>query len=119
MTTPDDNGTEIYRYFSITRRALLSVRSNGVTLASTVFGEWRVHARKRADAPLERWLEGKRNLYMGLKPWQQGVEDLPTTDQLEEWVMDSVCESITGDTVEPDGYGPDGAPSWLIALGLV
>lgn len=39
--------------------------------------------------------------------------------QLEHWAYDSVCESVTGDDVEPDGEGPDGAPSWLRALCLI
>lgn len=43
----------------------------------------------------------------------------PTFSELESWVYDSVCESLTGDRVEPDGTGPDGAPSWLLALHLI
>lgn len=39
--------------------------------------------------------------------------------QLEAWAGDSVCETVTGDTVEPDGTGADGAPSWLLALGMI
>lgn len=39
---------------------------------------------------------------------------------MKEWVYDSVCESVTGrHTVEPEGIGPDGAPSWLLAMGLI
>lgn len=43
----------------------------------------------------------------------------PSMEQLGEWVNDGVCESLTGDTVEPDGWGPDGAPSWLLALRMI
>jgi hypothetical protein len=47
------------------------------------------------------------------------IDAAPSDEALEEYVFDSVCPSITGDTVEPDGHGPDGAPSWLLLLGFV
>jgi hypothetical protein len=43
----------------------------------------------------------------------------PSLAELEDWNNDGICESITGDTVEPDGHGPDGAPSWLLAMGMI
>lgn len=47
-----------------------------------------------------------------------GFEPMPDDDQLERWSFDGMCETVTGHTVEPDGRGPDGSPSWLLALGL-
>ena len=43
----------------------------------------------------------------------------PSEATLEKWVGDSICPTPTGHRVEPDGYGPDGSPSWLLALGLI
>lgn len=43
----------------------------------------------------------------------------PTTEQITDWVTDSVCESMLGYTVEPDGIDEEGSPSWLLALGLI
>jgi len=40
-------------------------------------------------------------------------------DEIEDAVCDSVCLSIGGETVEPDGWDSNGAPSWLLALGLI
>lgn len=45
--------------------------------------------------------------------------ELPTMEELQEWVYDSVCNSVTGDTVEPDGHDEHGFPSWLLALGMI
>ena len=36
----DANGTELHRYFSVARGALISVRSNGVTLCRQVVGRF-------------------------------------------------------------------------------
>jgi len=34
-------------------------------------------------------------------------------------MADGLSKSVTGKTVEPDGYGPDGSPSWLLVLGMI
>ena len=39
---------------------------------------------------------------------------VPEMDQLEAWVLDSICETPEGDNVEPDH--PD---SWLSLLGII
>lgn len=38
---------------------------------------------------------------------------------VEEAMMDSVCPSLTGDSVEPDGWDSEGFPSILLASGLI
>ena len=40
--------------------------------------------------------------------------ETPTVDQLEDWVSDSVCETPTGEMVEPDH-----PKSWLCNLGIM
>jgi hypothetical protein len=44
---------------------------------------------------------------------------VPSMKTLERWVCDSVCESVFGSQVEPDGWDSDGSPSWLLVFGLV
>ena len=43
----------------------------------------------------------------------------PSMISLERWSDDGVCKTPTGKRVEPDGYGPDGSPSWLLAFGMI
>lgn len=43
----------------------------------------------------------------------------PSMDELEEASNDGVCPSISGETVEPDGWDCHGSPSWLLALGVI
>ena len=43
----------------------------------------------------------------------------PSMRMLEKWSEDGVCLTPTGKRVEPDGYGPDGSPSWLLAMGMI
>jgi hypothetical protein len=45
--------------------------------------------------------------------------ELPTNDDMEDWVCDSICDTPTGHSVEPDGWGPDGVPSWLMLAGVI
>lgn len=51
--------------------------------------------------------------------WRGKVFDVPELDELEGWVFDSMCETLDGDMVEPDGWNVEGCPSWLLVLGLV
>jgi hypothetical protein len=46
-------------------------------------------------------------------------QSMPSVEDLEDWGNDGVCESVTGERVEPDGYGSDGFPSWMLALGMI
>ncbi len=47
-----------------------------------------------------------------------GIET-PGEEMLSLWCADSVVESVLGFQVEPDGYDPEGSPSWLLALDLI
>ena len=51
--------------------------------------------------------------------WRGQLFDVPTFEELEGWVFDSVCETLEGGTIEPDGWDCEGCPSWLLVLGLV
>lgn len=43
----------------------------------------------------------------------------PTFEQLEEWMMDGICEATDGCLVEPDGVCKHGCKSWFLELGLI
>ena len=43
----------------------------------------------------------------------------PSDKMIEKWTYDSICKSLNGKTVEPDGWDSDGTPSWLLALGMI
>ena len=47
------------------------------------------------------------------------VTPYPDVEQLEEWVNDGICETVLGNPTEPDGHDEHGAPSWLLALGMI
>ena len=49
----------------------------------------------------------------------KGFAKPPGMRTLERYSMDSVCKSIYGKRVEPDGWDADGSPSWLLALGII
>lgn len=51
--------------------------------------------------------------------WDGERFDTPDFQELRAWVFDSVCETLDGQRIEPDGVAFNGSPSWLLALGLV
>jgi hypothetical protein len=45
--------------------------------------------------------------------------NVPSMEQLTEWMMDGVCEATDGCMVEPDGKCEHGKSSWLLILGMI
>lgn len=45
----------------------------------------------------------------------EGYPKLPSIARLSKMMDAGVCPTPTGHRVEPDGFGPDGSPSWLLA----
>lgn len=43
----------------------------------------------------------------------------PGLKSLERMAFDGVAKTVTGYRTEPDGYGKDGSPSWLLVLGHI
>ena len=43
----------------------------------------------------------------------------PSEKTLMKWEEEGYCKTVTGLKVEPDGFGYDGSPSWLIVFGLI
>ena len=69
-----------------------------------------------------RMKEGPENKDTGLPEWVEwdGEQfDTPDFEELEQWVFDSICETLDGQRIEPDGVAFNGCPSWLLALALV
>lgn len=120
MATLSKQGNELYRFFSVARQGLISVRDNGTVLRRTPWSSgWKVYSRKRSDVSLETWLDAKRAQYEKLSPWKREVKSLPSFETLQAWEHDGICETPTGHSVEPDGTGPDGVPSWLRVLSII
>lgn len=49
----------------------------------------------------------------------RNIMKVPSMKTLERWSYDGIAESVFGDRVEPDGYDANGAPSWLLAVGMI
>ena len=43
----------------------------------------------------------------------------PSVTSLMRWAEDGIAKSVGGKRVEPDGYDPDGFPSWLLVVGMI
>ena len=65
---------------------------------------------------------GERTLKISvqsLHKYVSGFSKAPGDKALEKMVSDSIAKTPTGKRTEPDGYGSDGSPSWLLVLGLI
>lgn len=43
----------------------------------------------------------------------------PSLRTMENWSNDGIARTVTGERTEPDGFGSNNAPSWMLALGLI
>jgi hypothetical protein len=117
---PSGAEPERYRFFSIKLHRLISYREDGAVYVREIGSDW---VRTRAPAEtvagrVERFARAA-NAITNLPAWARSITDLPTMTEIERWSTDSVVEATDGEEVEPDGYSPDGAPSWLLALGMI
>ena len=44
---------------------------------------------------------------------------MPSVRTLKRWDDEGYCKTITGQKTEPDGFGDDGSPSWLLVMGMI
>jgi hypothetical protein len=48
-----------------------------------------------------------------------GFPKPPTMSTLDNWVRNAKAKTPSGQSTEPDGWGNDGSPSWLLVMGLI
>lgn len=49
-----------------------------------------------------------------------GIAKPPSVATLQKWEWDSgICKTPTGRKTEPDGYGDDDSPSWMLVMGVI
>lgn len=48
-----------------------------------------------------------------------GYPKMPGLSRLEKMSDEGVATTPTGKRVEPDGFGPDGSPSWMLVAGVI
>jgi hypothetical protein len=51
--------------------------------------------------------------------WLNKFAKAPTLRTLEKRSNNGISKTITGFICEPDGTGPDGSPSWELAIGII
>ncbi|WP_288006510.1 hypothetical protein [Acidiphilium sp.] len=117
---PSGAEPERYRFFSIKLHRLISYREDGAVYVRDVCSDWvRTRAPADTDAIKAERFERAALAITNLPAWARSITDLPTMTEIERWSTDSVVEATDGEEVEPDGHSPDGAPSWLLALGMI
>lgn len=117
---PDAPARERARFFSRRRRALISLRDDGSVFTKTLTEGWTQRTEPATADQLDARLTKLDQWCQSVSGWPRHVQDIPTLDDLEQQLRDDgAVETPTGASVEPDGIGPDGVPSWLRVFGLI
>jgi hypothetical protein len=48
-----------------------------------------------------------------------GIGKVPGLRTLEKYSNDGIAKTVTGEKTEPDGFGSDGSPSWMLVVGII
>ncbi len=48
-----------------------------------------------------------------------GITKAPGLRTLEKYGWEGIAKTATGQKTEPDGYGSDGSPSWMLVAGII
>lgn len=60
------------------------------------------------------------NLHSTVKPLTgKPFTKMPGLTALERMSDNGIATTVTGHRVEPDGYGPDDSPSWMLVAGVI
>lgn len=114
------HGGEVIRFFDPRRCMLKAYMADGKILGRTIFsGGWKVVGRLKPGVSPQEAAENRRRWLATQPAWVSKVKSFPSQRTLEQWHSDGGCETPSGDWVEPDGDGPDGAPSWLKLCGCI
>lgn len=62
----------------------------------------------------DRVLVATKNLHLYVN-----VSKMPSIYLMEKWSDDGVAKTVLGHRTEPDGWDPEGSPSWILALRLI
>ena len=84
---------------------------------SRVYLEYAGHLRAVRTKNMKDNFIGKFKKMPSLTTLQKKMPSL-TTLQKWEW-QGRYCETVLGEKTEPDGYGPSGAPSWMLVMGVI
>ena len=65
--------------------------------------------------------DGRKISFLVEGAWKnlRGFPKPPSMNTVEKWHENGISRSIDGQKVEPDGFSPNGAPSWCLVLGLI
>lgn len=114
-------GVEVlFTYVNANTGALIAILADGTKYGRNIHTSgWKHLTTKKADITLEQWTANKRALYDAMPAWAKGVKALPSLRTLEKWSNDGVARTVDGQRIEPDGTASNGAPSWLLVVGVI
>lgn len=106
------NGDEIPKGTAVQLRYLGPDDPNGTTMCELSLDWTGPSGRNYQRQPMKTRI-------LVLPSLVSGVKSPPGMSALERMSENGTATTPTGKRVEPDGYGPDGSPSWLLVLGYI
>lgn len=123
-----------------TKRHSLEIEGSGITTTTTSVRTWSDKVTKQptfeipSGVTVHVWFSPKKhpsNIFVKYgdevkisritqaHTWLNGFRKPPTFKTLEKYSNNGIAKTPLGNSTEPDGYDSQGAPSWMLVLGLI
>jgi hypothetical protein len=120
MAKVSAHGKIVFQFLASNGQLIAYCEDKTTLFRSPYTSGWKIRGKIKPDRTVEQATDNIRTAMRNKnETWRLNVKRMPSLRTLEEWASEGVCETVTGDTVEPDGIGRDGAPSWLRALCMI
>jgi hypothetical protein len=113
------------------KRTELGIEGTGIDSRTKVDINWKDGTKTPANTPVHIWFSPKQassRMYVEIgsevrvtriNQKYTGINKQPGIKTLEKYSWEGIAKTVVGEKVEPDGFGPTGAPSWLLVLSII
>lgn len=111
----------------------LGVTSSGINSKTKVELKWKdgsitpdgtpVHIDFSEKTPSRIYVTDGDRVYktrlVNAQKYYTGINKAPSLRTLEKYSWDGIARTVTGEKTEPDGFGTNGAPSWMLVMEII
>lgn len=114
-----------------TKRTELGIEGTGVDSRTKVDIQWKDGTKTPRNTLVHLWFSPKKfsnRMYVQIGDEVRitritqkytGITKRPGIKTLERYSSNGIAKTVTGKKTEPDGYGEDGSPSWMLVEGII
>jgi 3D (Asp-Asp-Asp) domain-containing protein len=115
------------------RKTELGITASGINSKTKIEVKWKDGSITPAGTPIHIDFSEKtpsriyvidgdkvyKTRLVNAQKYYTGINKAPSLRTLEKYSSDGIAKTAVGEKIEPDGFGPSGAPSWMLVMGII